>query len=243
MVQFIKVAGQPVLVFFPVVIGILIYPFYNVNIGNLCVSSNRSTLQDIPSVFPERLKPPGLEEPTKVWWAKEITPLLHVAGRLSERQIMYAGEAGFKSIISLFLYPDDSPGDCGGEYLPVTSEEKNMVEGHVNSNGTVYYIFPNPALVSVLVAAIQYDLSLDWALQRLKEIGYGISATSHPQIYDVYEKHLADNQRVESQTSLSKVTVQKTYQSIVVTDLLDLPPFRIIVVRLQRLGCLLFSCA
>ncbi|GFR67166.1 beta-lactamase hydrolase-family protein [Elysia marginata] len=58
------------------------------------------------------------------------------------------------------------------------------------------------ALVSVLVAAIQYDLSLDWALQRLKEIGYGISATSHPRIYDVYEKHLADSQRVESQTSL-----------------------------------------
>ncbi|RUS68988.1 hypothetical protein EGW08_023250 [Elysia chlorotica] len=51
------------------------------------------------------------------------------------------------------------------------------------------------ALVSVLVSAIQYDLSLDWALQRLKEIGYGISAQSHPSIYDVYQEHLADYKR------------------------------------------------
>lgn len=67
-------------------------------------------------------KPPGLNSPGKVWWAKEITPDFHVAGRLTERQIKYASEAGFRSILSLFMYETDDYGSFGGEYLPTTAE-------------------------------------------------------------------------------------------------------------------------
>ena len=65
---------------------------------------------------------PGLNSPSKVWWAKEITPDFHVAGRLTERQIKYASEAGFRSILSLFMYETDDYGSFGGEYLPTTAE-------------------------------------------------------------------------------------------------------------------------
>lgn len=86
-------------------------------------------LGDVPSVFPSRLIPPGLNSQEKAWWAKEITPEFHVCGRLSDRQIKYASEAGFKSILSLFTYPaGDPPGSFGGDYLPVTVAEKVLVE-------------------------------------------------------------------------------------------------------------------
>ncbi|XP_067684872.1 uncharacterized protein [Haliotis asinina] len=79
-------------------------------------------------VFPDRSKPPGLNDRLKLWWAKEVTPDFHVAGRLSERQIKYASEGGFKSIISLFKYADNEPGDFGGDYLPTTKESKEIAE-------------------------------------------------------------------------------------------------------------------
>lgn len=85
-------------------------------------------LNEVPSVFPERISYPGLHSPRKAWWAKELTPDFHVCGRLSERQIKYAYEAGFKSIISLFTYPPEDQGYFGDEYLPVTLEEKEIVE-------------------------------------------------------------------------------------------------------------------
>lgn len=72
--------------------------------------------------------PPGLESPTKAWWAKEITSDVYVAGRLSERQIKYAAEAGFKSIMSLFPYGDDEGYNFGGEYLPTTREAERVAE-------------------------------------------------------------------------------------------------------------------
>ncbi|XP_012943272.1 uncharacterized protein LOC101857383 isoform X1 [Aplysia californica] len=53
------------------------------------------------------------------------------------------------------------------------------------------------AMVAVLASAVQYDLTIDWALQRLKEMGMGISAESHPHIYDVYKELLPSRQRVE----------------------------------------------
>lgn len=67
-------------------------------------------------------KPPGVKSPAKVWWAKEITPDFHIAGRLTERQIKYASEAGFRSILSLFIYETDDYGSFGGEYLPTSAE-------------------------------------------------------------------------------------------------------------------------
>ncbi|XP_045165415.2 uncharacterized protein LOC123529244 [Mercenaria mercenaria] len=66
--------------------------------------------------------PPGFNSPSKVWWAKEVTPDFHVAGRLTERQIKYASEAGFGSILSLFIYETDDYGSFGGEYLPTSAE-------------------------------------------------------------------------------------------------------------------------
>ncbi|RUS90671.1 hypothetical protein EGW08_001571 [Elysia chlorotica] len=125
MMQIIKVTRLPVAVSCSLALMIWIC---NNDVNSDSCGANKSDSKDIPSVFPSRLVPPGLNEPTKAWWVKEVTPLLHVAGRLSERQIKYAAEAGFKSILSLFPYPDDCPGDCGGEYLPVTTEEKKMVE-------------------------------------------------------------------------------------------------------------------
>ncbi|KAH3821010.1 uncharacterized protein LOC127880713 [Dreissena polymorpha] len=67
-------------------------------------------------------QPPGLKSPMKVWWAKELTPDFHIAGRLTERQIKYASEAGFRSILSLFMYETNDGGNFGGEYLPTTAE-------------------------------------------------------------------------------------------------------------------------
>lgn len=66
--------------------------------------------------------PPGLGSPAKLWWAKEITPEFHVAGRLTERQIKYAAEGGFRSIVSMFVYETDDTGSFGGEYLPTSAE-------------------------------------------------------------------------------------------------------------------------
>lgn len=81
------------------------------------------------SVFPDRTKPPGLKAARKSWWAKEITPDLHVSGRLTERQIKYAADAGFKSILSLFTYPDSEPRQTfGGDNLPNTAESRKIVE-------------------------------------------------------------------------------------------------------------------
>lgn len=72
-------------------------------------------------------KAPGLKAPKKLWWAKEITPDYHVAGRLSERQIKYAADGGFKSIVSLFHY-DEPLLYGGGEYLPSSKEEEEIVK-------------------------------------------------------------------------------------------------------------------
>ena len=73
-----------------------------------------------------RRSQPGLKSPPKLWWAKEITPDFHIAGRPTARQIKYASEGGFKSILSLYIYEDNDPGNFGGEYLPTTSEVEAM---------------------------------------------------------------------------------------------------------------------
>ncbi|KAJ8302208.1 hypothetical protein KUTeg_021195 [Tegillarca granosa] len=65
-------------------------------------------------------KAPGVNSPKKLWWAKEITPDFHIAGRLSERQLKYATEGGFNSVVSLFTYEDTC--DFGRENLPTTQE-------------------------------------------------------------------------------------------------------------------------
>ena len=43
----------------------------------------------------------------KTWWAKRISHDLYTSGRLTERQIKYAAEAGFGTIVSLFTFNDN----------------------------------------------------------------------------------------------------------------------------------------
>lgn len=102
---------------------------YCLAILSLIVLEVASEKTQIKSVFPNRTSPPGLKSPRKCWWAKEITPDFHVSGRLTERQIKYAAGCGFKSIVSLFTYPDNEPPSYfGGDYLPSTSEAKKVTE-------------------------------------------------------------------------------------------------------------------
>ncbi|XP_025107782.1 uncharacterized protein LOC112572361 [Pomacea canaliculata] len=100
--------------------------FVSILVLRTCLPAEQSQTR---SVFPDRRRPPGLKSPRKCWWAKEITPDLHVGGRPTERQIKYAADAGFKSIVSLFTYPDDEPTTTfGGDYLPRTSEARYISE-------------------------------------------------------------------------------------------------------------------
>ncbi|XP_061181547.1 uncharacterized protein LOC133190094 [Saccostrea echinata] len=64
----------------------------------------------------------GLKSPKNLWWAKQVTPEYYVAGRLSRRQIQYASEGGFKSVVSLFTYKDKKNCCLGVDYLPSTTE-------------------------------------------------------------------------------------------------------------------------
>ena len=38
----------------------------------------------------------------KTWWAKQITPYLYTAGRLTDTQMKQAADDGFKTIVSMF---------------------------------------------------------------------------------------------------------------------------------------------
>ncbi|XP_077997766.1 uncharacterized protein LOC144450893 [Glandiceps talaboti] len=64
--------------------------------------------------------------PTKIWWTKRVTREFYTAGRLSSRQMKYAAETGFKSIVSLIN--TDAPGRFGEEYLPDTGEARHLAE-------------------------------------------------------------------------------------------------------------------
>ncbi|XP_033745050.1 uncharacterized protein LOC117330705 isoform X2 [Pecten maximus] len=95
----------------------------------LCVTSVRADVQHSNSVYVDTFlqrSAPGLRAPKKLWWAKEITPDFHVAGRLSERQIKYAADGGFKSIVSLFQ--DDEPSSIGDEYIPTSAEAAEIAK-------------------------------------------------------------------------------------------------------------------
>ncbi|VDI38651.1 uncharacterized protein LOC143079678 isoform X1 [Mytilus galloprovincialis] len=85
----------------------------------------------------------------KLWWAKEVTPKLYVAGGLTDTQIKYAHDEGFKGVISLFH--ENSPGQFGGEKLASMSEAKYVAK----------------------IAGIQFDAILkeneDWACVKAVE--------------------------------------------------------------------------
>ncbi|CAH1783487.1 unnamed protein product, partial [Owenia fusiformis] len=56
----------------------------------------------------------------KTWWAKQITDDFYITGRLSARQIKYAHEDGFKSILSVVNFTE--PKTNGLEEFPTTAD-------------------------------------------------------------------------------------------------------------------------
>ena len=62
----------------------------------------------------------------KTWWAKKIADDFYTAGRLSARQVKYAIEDGFKTIVGNFNYTEH--GDYGGEVLPTTKEIERIIK-------------------------------------------------------------------------------------------------------------------
>ena len=78
-----------------------------------------------PSVKPDLASRSDFPSP-KTWWAKRISSDLYTAGRLTERQIKYAAEAGFGSIISLVDFTDSY--NMGADQVPSTSQERDVVE-------------------------------------------------------------------------------------------------------------------
>lgn len=54
----------------------------------------------------------GFQNPSrKTWWAKRVvTDDFYTAGRLSDRQIKYASESGFRSVVSLMYYESEASG-------------------------------------------------------------------------------------------------------------------------------------
>ena len=81
--------------------------------------------QPIVKLFRELLPSKDFPSP-KTWWAKMISSDLYTAGRLTERQIKYAAEAGFGSIISLVDFTDSY--NMGADQVPSTSQERDVVE-------------------------------------------------------------------------------------------------------------------
>ena len=62
----------------------------------------------------------------KTWWAKRISSDLYTAGRLTERQIKYAADAGFGSIISLLEFPTSY--DIGADRVLNTTNSRYVAE-------------------------------------------------------------------------------------------------------------------
>ena len=62
----------------------------------------------------------------KIWWAKRISSDLYTAGRLTERQIKYAADAGFRTIVSLFTFNDNYM--IGDDRMLKTTASRDVAE-------------------------------------------------------------------------------------------------------------------
>ncbi|KAK2174978.1 hypothetical protein NP493_763g00025 [Ridgeia piscesae] len=60
----------------------------------------------------------------KWWWAKRISPEIFTAGRLTDRQIKYAADGGFKTLVSLTFYRRNRK--SMGEVLPSTANTRHI---------------------------------------------------------------------------------------------------------------------
>lgn len=70
---------------------------------------------------------PSKNFPTpKTWWAKRISSDLYTAGRLTERQIKYAADVGFGTIISLVDFTDSY--NMEADRVLSTTHSKDFVE-------------------------------------------------------------------------------------------------------------------
>uniref|UniRef100_A0A2C9LG27 Rhodanese domain-containing protein n=1 Tax=Biomphalaria glabrata TaxID=6526 RepID=A0A2C9LG27_BIOGL len=129
----------------------------------ICFGFRHDSLKDIPSIFPSRLNYAGLKSHKKAWWVKEITPDFHVSGRLTERQLKYAAEAGFKSIVSLFTYPAEDFDTFGSVPLLNTEEEKRVVE---DVTGLQFHVVLDPMDEWASVEAVAKFTSLAPKLEK-----------------------------------------------------------------------------
>ena len=62
----------------------------------------------------------------KTWWAKQMTEEIYTAGRLTENEVKYAIDAGFKTIFSNFNFT--TRGNFGGEPQPTTDEMIKIID-------------------------------------------------------------------------------------------------------------------
>ncbi|KAI0235674.1 hypothetical protein LSAT2_013811 [Lamellibrachia satsuma] len=62
----------------------------------------------------------------KTWWTKKISSDLYTAGRLTERQIKYAADAGFRTIVSLIEFPNSY--DIGDDRVLSTTASRDVAE-------------------------------------------------------------------------------------------------------------------
>ncbi|CAH1799839.1 unnamed protein product [Owenia fusiformis] len=62
----------------------------------------------------------------KLWWARRITKDFYTAGRLTARQIKYAHEVGFRSIVSTFNFTESET--LGDEHLPSAKEYVDIAQ-------------------------------------------------------------------------------------------------------------------
>lgn len=122
-------------------------------------------------------KSPGLNSPMKLWWTKQVTEDYFVAGRLSRRQLQYASEGGFKSIISLFTYKNHKDCCLGKEYLPSTIE----MASHAKEVGLQFRTVLDESNGSSSV-----DLKLDQSLRNIPKPVLLFSDRGHSATYALF---------------------------------------------------------
>ncbi|KAK2186377.1 hypothetical protein NP493_202g00004 [Ridgeia piscesae] len=82
---------------------------------------------DEPSVKSDHVTEKHFDFPSpKTWWAKRISSDLYTAGRLTDRQIKYAADAGFGSIIALINFTDSY--DIGPDRVLTTTASRDVAE-------------------------------------------------------------------------------------------------------------------
>ncbi|XP_070544205.1 uncharacterized protein [Ptychodera flava] len=94
----------------------------------------------------------NLGQEAKTWWTKQVySTHYYTTGRLSEREVKYAGEAGFKSVFGVTNHT--TPGRIGDEPVPTTDEIKQIA---TELAGLDFDIFPPEITTYKSMEAIEY---------------------------------------------------------------------------------------